>query len=60
VSYSEIKLIDRQLSSLTKDDLDYFQAVVKGEAKAAAADADAFQFLRRSALQKEPASDTAG
>jgi hypothetical protein len=56
---NEIRLIDRQLSSLTKDDLDYFQAVVKGEAKAAAEGADVFQFLKQSALNKEPHSRTA-
>ena len=57
--HNEIKLIDRQLSSLSKEDLDYFQGVVKGEMKAAGEGADVFDFLKRSALKKEPSSETA-
>jgi len=56
VAHNEIKLIDRQLSSLSKEDLDYLQGVVKGETNAAAEGADVFEFLKRSALSKEPHS----
>ena len=55
--HNEIKLIDRQLSSLNKEDLKYFQGVVKGETKAAAEGADVFEFLKQSVLKKEPASE---
>lgn len=56
--HNEIKLIDRQLSSLNKDDLDYFQAVVKGEAQAAAGGTDVFEFLKQAVLKKDPLSET--
>jgi hypothetical protein len=58
MAHSEIKLIDRQLSSLNKEDLEYFQGVVKGETKAAAEGADVFEFLKQSVLKKEPASES--
>ena len=57
MAHSEIKLIDRQLSSLNKEDLEYFQGVVKGETKAAAEGADVFEFLKQSVLKKETASE---
>jgi hypothetical protein len=58
LAHNEIKVIDRQLSSLSKDDLDYFQGVVKGETKAAAEGSDVFEFLKQSVLKKEPPSKT--
>jgi hypothetical protein len=51
-------LIDRQLASLNKEDLDYFQGVVKGETKAAAEGADVFECLKQSVLKREPASES--
>jgi hypothetical protein len=58
MAHNEIKVIDRQLSSLTKEDLDYFQGVVKGETKAAAEGADVFEILKQSVLKKVPLSET--
>ncbi|MGA9264825.1 MAG: hypothetical protein WBV95_22870 [Desulfobacterales bacterium] len=55
---NEIKVIDRQLSSLNKDDIDYFQKVVKGETKVSAEGADVFEILKQSVLKKEPLSET--
>jgi hypothetical protein len=57
MGHNEIKLIDRQLSSLNKEDLDYFQGVVKGETKAASEGADVFEILKQSVLKKEPLSE---
>jgi hypothetical protein len=57
MAHNEIKLIDRQLSSLNKEDLDYFQGVVKGETKAASEGADVFEILKQSVLKKEPLSE---
>jgi hypothetical protein len=58
MAHNETKLIDRQLSSLNKEDLDYFKGVVKGKTKAAAEGADVFEFLKQSVLKKEPLSET--
>jgi hypothetical protein len=58
MAHNEIKLIDRQLSSLNKEDLDYFQGVVKGETKAPAEGADVFEILKQSVLKKERLSET--
>jgi hypothetical protein len=58
MAHNEIKLIDRQLSSLNKEDLDYFQGVVKGETKVSAEGADVFEILKQSVLKKEPLSET--
>jgi hypothetical protein len=58
MAHNEIKVIDRQLSSLNKDDIDYFQGVVKGAAQAAAEGSDVFEFLKQSVLKKEPLSET--
>ena len=58
MAHNEIKVIDRQLSSLSKDDLDYFQGVVKGETKSTAEGSDVFEFLKQSVLKKESLSET--
>jgi hypothetical protein len=52
-------LIERPLSSRDKEDGDYFKGIVKGEVKAAAEGTDVFEFLKRSALEKEPLPETA-
>jgi hypothetical protein len=57
MAHNEIRVIDRQLSSLSKDDLDYFQGVVKGETQAAAEGSDVFEFLKQSVLKKDSASE---
>jgi hypothetical protein len=59
MAHNEIKLIERPLSSRAKEDGDYFQGIVKGEVKAAAEGTDVFEFLKQSALEKEPPSETA-
>jgi hypothetical protein len=58
MAHNEIKLIDRRLSSLNKEDIDYYQGLVKGETKTALEGADVFEFLKQSLLKKEPASET--
>ena len=58
LAHNEIKLIDRPLSGLNTDDLDYFQGIVKGEAKAAAEGVDVFERLKQSVLKKAPASES--
>ncbi|MFZ0613104.1 MAG: hypothetical protein WAM73_12770 [Desulfobacterales bacterium] len=54
---NELKLIDRELSSLKKDDIDYFQAVVKGQATPAARQAPVFEFLKKRVLEEDPLSE---
>jgi hypothetical protein len=58
MAHNEIKVIDRQLSSLNKDDIEFFKGVVKGETKSAAEGSDVFEFLKQSVLKKEPLSET--
>jgi hypothetical protein len=58
MAHNEIKVIDRQLSSLNKDDIEFFKGVVKGETKSTAEGSDVFEFLKQSVLKKEPLSET--
>ncbi|MFZ0240819.1 MAG: hypothetical protein WAL90_04165 [Desulfobacterales bacterium] len=53
-----IKLIDRELSSLKKDDIDHYQAVVKGDATPAARNAAVFEWLKQRVLEEASLSET--